>query len=736
MQELGIKPNQTLGKVNKKSVYETVNDILINELENGRIPWRKEWQGTYQGDEVGIFFNYRTKRPYKGVNPWVIGAKLKPHHCNWFLTKAQIEKAGGTINKGATQFMIVYNGKATKTITVDPTPEFPNGEVLSTFIRFLREYRVYNLADTDLDAWKKFEPTPKTEAEKIESCEKVYPNMPNKPVLKHGGDEAYYIPLRDRVQMPHLSDFKKPQNYYSTLFHELIHSTMHDSRLKRSAGIKGTKEYALEELVAEIGASYICAYTGIFFATQKNSAAYLRGWGSKLASEARENKNFFFKAASESQKAANYILSKLLKQSKRKQPKKALGSAYFNEQVLEYKTGKKIGQFIDLGFPSILLLNAGVPNAKILMSKKVIDKAIKKHRLNYKHFVDLDDRIKNPVAIVRSTHAGSIVVLVDLLDRNNKGVIVALELGVKTDQGNYINRVASVYGKDNQVLRHWLKKELIHLNPKKKAFVRAFSAPIAENLPKKALNGTTTTVAQPPANVNHTPDITKTQSVATKNNDGFTNAGDITSAGSETLPGDLGEMLGPIGKHYCAITLEADKGAGKSQMAYQFADVFAGMGYKVAIYSLEMLLTSPTVQAYRDKYIKPENLANVIITDKSTTAKKISSQAHLFDVAIIDSFNELEEYSQDQFGKLFKAHPEKRFLALFQSHSGDQIRGGIKPLSDAYINIYIHKVDNTFKNNYAECTKNRFGPTGPKYNIASKSITTDGHYPTTEELTK
>lgn len=328
IKELGIAEGLGKASVNKKSVYEIVNDYFINEINAGKIPWRKTWTDSVVAGSSTQLMNYRSKKPYTGVNPWLLGSMLKPHHCNYFLTQAQIEAKGGTIKKGATKFMVVYFGSAVKTIQEDPTPEKPEGQTLMRIIRFLKEYTVYNLADTDLD-WQKKLPPPPTEKERIEACEKVYKLMPKAPPLYHKEQRAYYVPSADYVNMPKYDSFKKPQEYYCTLFHELIHSTGHAKRLKRDmGGTFGNNKYAFEELIAEIGASYICAYTGILFYTRKNSAAYLQSWMKGLVSEAKSNKTFFFEAASKAQKASNFILSKQLAKSKpKKKPMNGLGKA-------------------------------------------------------------------------------------------------------------------------------------------------------------------------------------------------------------------------------------------------------------------------------------------------------------------------------------------------------------------------------------------------------------------------
>ena len=148
------------------------------------------------------------------------------------------------------------------------------------------------------------------EYEAIEAAEKIYYNMPNKPRLKVDA-KAYYSPSEDYVGMPPVVTFESPQNFYSVLYHEIVHSTKHASRLndKTRGGKKfGDKEYALEELVAELGACYMCAESGILFHTIDNSAAYLSSWNKKLTKSIQEDKTFFLKAAARAQRASNYIL--------------------------------------------------------------------------------------------------------------------------------------------------------------------------------------------------------------------------------------------------------------------------------------------------------------------------------------------------------------------------------------------------------------------------------------------
>jgi antirestriction protein ArdC len=150
-----------------------------------------------------------------------------------------------------------------------------------------------------------------TENQMIEACQRVVDNYPAPaPKIKHGGSEAYYIPFYDMVQMPEIRTFVNAQAYHSTLFHELIHSTGHEIRLNRfteedKASRFGDVNYSKEELIAEMGASFLNAYTGIKEEVFENSVAYLQGWISKL----KEDKTMIVYASIKAFKAASYILN-------------------------------------------------------------------------------------------------------------------------------------------------------------------------------------------------------------------------------------------------------------------------------------------------------------------------------------------------------------------------------------------------------------------------------------------
>lgn len=273
------------------NVYEVITERIISRLEKHEIPWRKTWSS------AGFPRNYLTNRQYRGINIFLL-------HCSnfsspYWLTWKQLNRLGGHVNNGESASPVVF----WKQWEVE---DKQTGELKD--IPLLRYYAVYNAdqiegIDFPCPAEKEFSFSP------IESGEKIIAEMPNKPIMREGNN-ACYVPSQDAVYMPRKERFELPQHYYSTAFHELIHSTGHENRLKRQ-GIEsihgfGSHEYSKEELVAEFGASYLCGHCGIEIKeTFDNSVAYIKGWIRKIKS----NPKWLVFAAAQAQKAADYILN-------------------------------------------------------------------------------------------------------------------------------------------------------------------------------------------------------------------------------------------------------------------------------------------------------------------------------------------------------------------------------------------------------------------------------------------
>lgn len=277
------------------TVYEIVTDRIIKALEAGNAPWRKPWGSMTGGIKAQ---NLQTKTQYKGIN--AILTNMAGFNSPYWLTYKGATAMGGQVRRGEKGTPIVYWGKVEKTNA--------SGEDASFML--IRYYTAFNLDQIDgIEAPKvdkidrQFKP--------IESAELISQDFFNrtKVGLTHGGDRAYYSPSQDRIQMPNREAFKSSEGYYGTLFHEMTHATGHESRLNRLDKIAhfGSHEYSKEELIAEMGASFLLGEAGIHNDDMvENSAAYLKSWIDVLKGDSR----LVITAASQAQKASDLILNK------------------------------------------------------------------------------------------------------------------------------------------------------------------------------------------------------------------------------------------------------------------------------------------------------------------------------------------------------------------------------------------------------------------------------------------
>lgn len=272
------------------SVYEIVTAQILDQLESGVVPWRRPWT-------TAAPCNLISQKEYRGINVFMLSASGFPSR--YWLTFAQAVKLGGHVKKGEHGHIVVFWNIGEEKINAK------TGKMQKPFL--LRYYRVFNLAQTEGIAHKlgiaeaSAKPVPD-----IAACESLVAAMPNAPAIVPS-DRAWYRPSTDQVGMPSKSLFVSSEAYYSTVFHELVHSTGHVSRVGRE-GIEqlnsfGSELYSREELVAEMGSAMLCGVTGIAPAVIENSAAYLRSWISALKGDSK----LLVTAASQAQKAADYI---------------------------------------------------------------------------------------------------------------------------------------------------------------------------------------------------------------------------------------------------------------------------------------------------------------------------------------------------------------------------------------------------------------------------------------------
>ncbi len=274
-----------------KDVYSIVTDQIIAALERGVIPWRKPWQTAGSSADPR---NGRTGRQYRGVNWFLL--QLAPFDCNRWVTFKQAGEMGGTIRKGEKSSLVTFWKM------LDGTDK-ETGEEKK--IPMLRYYRVFNLTQCEGIELPADQKPILAEHERIAAAEAIVAGMPQRPPLRHTGGRAYYTPALDSVTMPELGRFHSAEEYYSTLFHELTHATGHASRLGRikETASFGSDPYAREELVAEMGAAYLCARAGIAQPILENSAAYIQNWLKRL----KDDRKLIVTAAAQAAKAADFI---------------------------------------------------------------------------------------------------------------------------------------------------------------------------------------------------------------------------------------------------------------------------------------------------------------------------------------------------------------------------------------------------------------------------------------------
>jgi len=274
------------------SVYSIVTEQIIKQLESGVAPWHKPWRAEPP-------CNLISGKEYRGINPFLLASQ--GYGSRYWLTFNQANKLGGRILKGEKSSIVTFWH-----IGEEKTVRYADGNIRKEKPFLLRYYRVFNVEQTEgiADKLGLRNATPRVPS--IERCEAIVNGMPNAPAMQQDA-RAWYRPSTDTVGMPSKSLFNSAEEYYSTLFHELSHSTGHASRIGRP-GIEdiaafGSESYSKEELIAEMGAAMLCGVTGIAPATIPNSAAYLQGWINRL----RGDSKLVVSAASQAQKAADYI---------------------------------------------------------------------------------------------------------------------------------------------------------------------------------------------------------------------------------------------------------------------------------------------------------------------------------------------------------------------------------------------------------------------------------------------
>lgn len=277
------------------NVYELVTNRIIEQLENNIVPWEKPWSGTLDGA-----FNRVSKKPYSILNQMLL------KYNGEYATFKQWQELGGHIRKAEKSEIIVF-------WKMYPIKEKQDDgtEIIKT-IPLLKYINVFHISQVDGVEPLKQKVT--HDIEPIDKAEKIlndYWNRENITIEHVKGDKAFYSPIFDKIQLPLFEQFKQSEEYYSTAFHESVHSTMKTSRCNRQEDRKGkvvsfgSEEYSKEELVAEVGSAQLMNMIGIETTKSfRNSTAYIQSWLKVL----RNDNKFIVSASSKAEKAVNYIL--------------------------------------------------------------------------------------------------------------------------------------------------------------------------------------------------------------------------------------------------------------------------------------------------------------------------------------------------------------------------------------------------------------------------------------------
>jgi len=278
------------------STYENVTNTIIQKIESGVMPWHKPWQ-------AGNFKHSRPLRSngevYRGINTVILWAEsMSRGYSNprWFTFK-QINQLGGSVLKGEKSTEVVYWNFIEK--------EDADNEDKTRKIPFMRSYRVFNAEQTKgLPEKYLIGDSPKFQNpdDRIDHADRFVESTGAN--VKHGGNAAFYMPADDFIQMPEFQHFESKEAYYGTITHELTHWTGHKSRVNRDLANRfGSGKYAAEELIAELGAAFLCADLEIEPVVREDHASYIANWLTILKGDSKA----IFTAAAAAEKAVQYI---------------------------------------------------------------------------------------------------------------------------------------------------------------------------------------------------------------------------------------------------------------------------------------------------------------------------------------------------------------------------------------------------------------------------------------------
>ncbi len=285
----------------EQDIYARITAKIVAALEDGVRPWVRPWNAEHAAGRITRPLRHNGQ-PYAGINVlslWA-SASVQGFTAPIWMTYRQAVELDGHVRQGEKGSPVVYANSITRTET-----DTDSGVDVARDIRFLKGYTVFNVEQIEgLPAQYTAPASPRLDTSaRIARAERFFDATGA--TLTHGGNRAFYQPSTDSIVLPRFETFRDAESYYATLAHETTHWTAHESRLARDFGTTrfGSEGYAIEELVAELGAAYLCADLDLTLEPREDHTAYIANWLDVLKSDKRA----IFAAASHAQRAADFI---------------------------------------------------------------------------------------------------------------------------------------------------------------------------------------------------------------------------------------------------------------------------------------------------------------------------------------------------------------------------------------------------------------------------------------------
>jgi antirestriction protein ArdC len=284
----------------RPDLYSRVTTQILEQLEQGVRPWTRPWSAEHLAGRISRPLRH-TGQPYSGINVILLWAQAvaSGYSTPTWMTFRQAIELGGCVRKGEHGTTVVYANRMTRTETDG------DGHDVEREIPFLKAYVAFNVEQIEgLPEQYYARPLAPSEPQGRVAVAEHFFAAPHADI-RQGGDRAYYAVGEDYVRTPPFETFCDPESYYATLAHECTHWTLHPTRLDRDFGRKrwGDEGYAREELVAELGAAFLCADLGLELEPREDHAAYLESWLQVLSAD----KRFIFTAAAHAQRACDFL---------------------------------------------------------------------------------------------------------------------------------------------------------------------------------------------------------------------------------------------------------------------------------------------------------------------------------------------------------------------------------------------------------------------------------------------